>query len=302
MPCFHPLRGYRARVVGPSGKRSVVFNPRHGFHDMPVDLPCGQCIGCRLERSRQWAMRCVHEASLYDASCFVTLTYDDEHLPEFGSLRKRDFQLFMKRLRKEFSDERIRFFHCGEYGGVTARPHYHALLFGFDFPDKVVWTTRSGLPVWRSSILERLWPVGLSEIGSVTFESAAYVARYIVKKVTGEAAEDHYLGCEADTGEVGRREAEYVTMSRRPGIAREWFERFGSEVFPADSVVMRGKEMKPPRYYVQQLEAADPDVAEAVAAARRCARRREEETEERLVVREVVAKAQLNLKRRALCD
>lgn len=284
MACFHPLHGFKARKLNPSGKRAVVFNPRDGYHDLPMSVPCGQCVGCRLERSRQWAMRCVHEASLHEDNCFITLTYANEHLPPDGSLDKRAFQLFMKRLRKRFSDERIRYYHCGEYGDRYGRPHYHACLFGFDFADKVAWTVRAGFPVWRSPDLEILWPFGNSEIGSVTFESAAYVARYIMKKITGNGAAAHY----------GPRTPEYTTMSRRPGIGRPWFDRYGSEVYPADSVVMRGVLMKPPRYYDLQHELQNGPESLEVARSRRRKRRREDETPERLAVREKCTEARLS--------
>ena len=136
MPCYRPIKGYRSRRLNAeTGKRPVVFNPRDGFYDQPVDLPCGQCIGCRLERSRQWAIRCVHEASLHERNCFITLTYRDECLPTNGSLDLDAFQKFMKRLRRRFG-EGVRFFHCGEYGENFGRPHYHAILFNLDFSDK----------------------------------------------------------------------------------------------------------------------------------------------------------------------
>ena len=135
MPCFGPLVAYYAAEVSESGKRRLVFDKRHSHSGVKIQLPCGQCIGCRLERSRQWAIRCMHEKSLYSLSSFLTLTYDDDHLPPNGTLVKRDFQLFMKRLRWEMGDG-IRFFACGEYGDGNLRPHYHALLFNVDFPDK----------------------------------------------------------------------------------------------------------------------------------------------------------------------
>ena len=260
-----------------------------------MTVPCGQCIGCRLERSRQWAVRCMHEASLHDDNSFITLTYDDESLPPFGSLLVEDFQLFMKRLRRRNSDVRIRFFHCGEYGAAGGRPHYHALLFGFDFADKVPWRESNGLPVWRSAALEALWPFGQSEIGTVTFESAAYVARYITKKVTGKGAEAYYQGIDYDTGEVGPIRPEYATMSRRPGIGSDWFAKFAGDVFPSDEVIVRGKATKPPRYYDNLFEVAEPEVAARVQAARRDNRSREDETPDRLSVREVCAKAKLTL-------
>jgi len=238
MTCYHPLTGYRSKDRNPSGKRSIVFNPgpKHALSGVPVKLPCGQCIGCRLERSRQWAIRCVHEASLHSQNSFLTLTYADEKLPADGSLVVKHHQDFMKRLRKHLSQERkdpcpchkgtdtkVRFFHCGEYGETYGRPHYHTLLFGHDFEDKVLeFTTPRGDEVFTSKTLGELWTHGLSKIGSVTFESAAYVARYITKKVTGDDAEKYYEG----------RKPEYVTMSRRPGIAHSWFEKFKSDVSP----------------------------------------------------------------------
>lgn len=277
--CYHPLQGFRK--IGLGG--GVVFDRRKGYSDRPVPIPCGQCIGCRLERSRQWAVRLMHEASMHDANCFVTLTYDEEHVPDDGSLVKGDFQRFMKRLRRSVEPRKVRFFHCGEYGEVSRRPHYHALLFGFDFPDKRGWSVRNGLPVWRSADLERLWPLGLSELGSITFESAAYVARYVVKKVTGRAAESWY----------GGREAEYATMSRRPGIGRAWLEKYKCEVYPADGVVMRGRLMKPPRAYDVVMKEESPAVMAGVAESRARKRRVKDQTPERLAVQEKVTEAKM---------
>ncbi len=292
MPCYSPLHGFRARERSGNGKRAIVFQRSTGFEDMPVTLPCGGCIGCRVEKSRQWAMRCVHEASLHVRNCFVTLTYSDEYLPARGSLDRAAFPRFMKRLRKAYPDG-IRFFHCGEYGEKNGRPHYHALLFGFDFPDKMPFTVRSGYQVWRSPHLARLWPFGLHEIGTVTFESAAYCARYVVKKVVGEDEEWYYQRLDADTGELYRLEPEYATMSRRPGIGRRWIDRYGTEVYQHDSVVVNGKECKPVRYYDSVLESVDPALMRSVKRARERAVCLDEQTWERLEAREAVAEARV---------
>lgn len=216
--------------------------------DESLDLPCGQCIGCRLERSRQWAMRCYHEASMYEENCFITLTYNDEHLPENKSLDVAHFQKFMKRLRKRFGAG-IRFFHCGEYGEKYFRPHYHACLFNFDFPDKKLWKVNNNHRLYISESLSELWPFGFSTIGDVTFESAAYVARYIMKKVTGDAADSHYERVCLETGEVFNLKPEYTTMSRRPGIGKPWFDKYHKDVYPSDFVVINNKKLKPPKYY-----------------------------------------------------
>lgn len=258
-----------------------------------MSVRCGQCIGCRLERSRQWAIRCLHESSLYHDNAFVTLTYSDDHLPPGGSLDKVAFQLFMKRLRKRIR-QRVRFFHCGEYGALGGRPHYHALLFGFDFEDKQLWAQRGDHPVWRSEFLESLWPLGQSEIGTVSFESAAYVARYVVKKVTGRGAAAHYERCNPETGEVVQAEPEYVTMSRRPGVGRPWLDRFGADVYPSDSVIVRGRPMKPPRFYDLQYASENPLKAIELVKARRRARNPADDSEDRMAVLEECARARLS--------
>lgn len=209
-------------------------------------LSCGQCIGCRLERSRQWAVRIMHEAQLHRDNCFVTLTYGSVAPPV--SLCYRDFQQFMRRLRREFRGTRIRFYMCGEYGEMRRRPHFHACLFGIRFPDAV--PLSNGLS--SSSTLERIWGHGIVRIGELTFESAAYVARYCTKKITGAAAGEHYEAVDPDTGEVVGLVPEFGRMSLKPGIGAEWLRRFGRECYNTLSlgkVVVRGVECNTPRYY-----------------------------------------------------
>lgn len=250
----------------------------------------------------------MHEASCYEENCFITLTYDDKHMPPNGSLDRAAFPLFIKKLRKRLnyspqlrrqlkkneSDYRtVRYYHCGEYGDKYGRPHYHSCLFGFDFGDKTPWSTRNGIPVFRSKILEELWPYGQSEVGSVTFESAAYVARYIEKKVLGNTPEADDLRIHRYGIENGEflKEPEYATMSRRPGIGKPWLDRYGSDVYPSDSVVVRGKLMKPPKFYDNCFELTEPEMIDRVKALRKRSRNPEEETWERLNAREACAEA-----------
>lgn len=312
MPCYHPRIGYRARRANPSGKRSIVWNKNEGFVDLPVQVPCGQCIGCRLERSRQWAIRCVHEASLHRNNCFITLTYNNENLPEGGTLVVKHFQDFMKRLRFHLSNEtpgyefrtddkeKIKFFHCGEYGEENLRPHYHACLFGVDFADRRHYKTKNDIKHFRSQTLEKLWDKGNSDIGDVTFESAAYVARYITKKVTGPKAEEHYQAINKDTGEIVQRLPEYITMSRRPGIAKAWYEKFKNDVYPSGSVVVRGKEMKPPKFYSSQLEKENPEeFARQKAKSQNHAKHNaEENSHERLKVKKFIKEQKITALKR----
>ncbi|WNK13124.1 MAG: replication initiator protein [Microvirus sp.] len=280
MPCFHPAKAHRA----PDG--TVVFVGRESRLSNLL-LSCGQCIGCRLERSRQWAVRCLHEASLFDANAFITLTYDDAHY--VPTLIYWHFQDFMKRLRKKRSG--LRFYMAGEYGAKFGRPHFHALLFNCDFPDKYV--IRQGKdPLYRSSELEALWPFGYSSIGAVSFESAAYVARYCVAKVTGAPSESHYLlsrpYVEPQTGEIFySRVPEFNRMSLRSGVGSDWLRLFWSDV-RTGKVVVNGKECNIPRYYARYFK--NCSYGAAIAAQREIdgMARRVDATPARLAVRESV--------------
>lgn len=239
-------------------------------------------------------MRCVHEASLYDNNCFITLTYDDDNLPPTGSLIKKHYQDFMKRLRHKYTGKSIRYYHCGEYGELSDRPHYHACLFNHDFEDKIHYSTRDDVPLYTSPELNQLWPAGFNTIGAVTFESAAYVARYIMKKVTGEKAEDHYQSLDTDTGEITSILPEYTTMSRRPGIGADWYNQWKSDTYPSDSVIMNGKAMRPPRFYDTMYELTNP---EELAVLKQLRKRKalehsEDQTTNRLRTREKVKTAQ----------
>lgn len=266
MVCYHPLQAVSA-ANPQTGKKAITVLPgrydpesltRFGVpKESQLTLPCGRCIGCRLERSRQWAMRCMHEKDMHEDSCFITLTYDDDHLPKDGSLNLKHFQDFFKRLRKKCGSG-IRFFHCGEYGETTHRPHYHAIIFGFDFTDRQFHTVSNGNRLYISSSLTSLWSLGHCLIGDVTFESCAYVARYIMKKVTGELAEAHY----------GGRKPEYVTMSRKPGIGAGWYAKFKSDVYPSDYLYVNGVKCKPPRFYDTRLQVSSPGAYEALKEKR----------------------------------
>lgn len=246
MSCFYPLDAWQAR---PGLKPQ--FKYRAGW--IKLTLPCGQCIGCRLERSRQWAIRCVHESSLHEQNCFITLTYADNPL----SLRKSDFQKFMKRLRKALSPLKIRYFMCGEYGEQFDRPHFHACIFGWRPTDLEPVSARDGVVLYKSQFLADIWSFGFTTVGDVSFESAAYVARYINKKVTGTSAHEHYEFVD-EHGEVIDRLPEYCDMSRRPGIASGWYDLYKSDL-DKDFLTLRGNKMRPPRFYDRLLHAADPE-------------------------------------------
>lgn len=258
-------------------------------------LPCGKCIGCLQDKARQWAVRCVHEASLYDDNCFITLTFDNDHIDPYFNLDKKIYVDFMKRLRFRFG-EGIRFFHSGEYGDQNFRPHHHALIFNFDFPDKELFQVRNGIRLYRSEELERLWPFGFSTIGNVTFESAAYVARYTLKKIgfRGDAPYRKFLQT---------RQIPYITMSRRPGIAHEWFQQFKSDVYPHDYVVINnGIQLRPPRYYDKLYDLEYPEIMKAIKEHRKevAIQFEDELTPDRLSVKERLAVLKMENHKREL--
>lgn len=278
----------------------VVFTAAAGYFDKHMELPCGQCWSCRLAKTRDWAIRCVHEAQMTDGpSSFITLTYDAEHLPGDNSINVRDWQLFAKRLRKALGA--FRFLHCGEYGEERGRAHYHALLFGIDFHEDRLPLPQSGQHTrWSSQKLEEIWGKGRVEIGSVTFDSAAYCARYALKKVGGLAEEAHYQRVDADTGEIFQIKKEYATMSRRPGLGTSWFEKYWEDVYPDDFVVMKGQKMRPPKFYDGLLEKKNPELLEKLKLMRRQKQNKSEETYERREVRRKCLEVKTNLKARTL--
>lgn len=244
----------------------------------------------------------MHEAQLHELNTFITLTYSDDNLPAGGTLRKRDFQLFIKRLRKQHAGQ-VRYFHVGEYGETKRRPHYHAILFGVDFADKTYWKkSPSGENLYISQTLKSLWPHGDSYIGQVTIQSAAYVARYCMKKITGEQASEHYKAVDLDTGEVHEIQPEYATMSLKPAIGQGWYDKYASDVFPSDYVVSRGARLAVPKFYYRKLQAANPKLADTIKyrRIRRLAKRKADSTPERLAVREECKLHQIKQLKRTL--
>jgi len=277
-------------------KRGFTFRLQEGYREPHAAVPCGQCLGCRLDWAADWALRCEKEAKCWPHNTFVTLTYNDQELPIGATTRstvsKREFQLFMKRLRKELG-EGIRFFASGEYGDTNDRAHYHALLFNCAFPDRMLWRNSRGNPLYRSATLERLWPFGFSTIGQVNYSTANYVARYVVKKLRGSMAQQQY----AD------REPPFILMSRNPGIGAEWFSRHASDVFPSGTIVYgEGKQRRAPRYF-DKLHSREKPIEVALAKGNRKIRgaiARSKSPPSTLEARELNLKSRLNLSGRPL--
>lgn len=296
MTCYSPLTAYRQKGGG------ITFSRGSALTGMKLKLPCGRCIGCRLERARQWALRIHHESKLHSVNSFITLTYDDVHLGPAGTLILRDLQLFMKRLRKSREPSIVRFFGCGEYGELTCRPHYHAILFNCGFADlKRIGSNAQGDLLFSSDELRELWPKGNNIIGEVNARTAAYVARYSVKKVNGPLAKEHYCVIDGD-GVCYDRLPEFVVMSRRPGIGSGYYDRFGGEVRSLDNCVFAGQYVRPPRFYDSRTEGLDPERFELIKRnrLRRARTLAADNTVARLRVREVLALKRFNQLQRGL--
>jgi len=253
-----------------------------------------------------WGVRCHHEAMMHPKNCFLTLTYDEQNVPEDYSVKLDHFQKFMKRLRKKYP-QKIRFLACGEYGEQKLRPHYHAVIFNHDFNDKKQITTRNDYPIYNSNELKTLWPQGSHELGTVTFKSSCYVARYCMKKIGGDIADEHYYRESPVNGQYYRVDTEFCVQSK--GLGQSWFDKYKSDAFPADFLIIDGKKVKPPRFYLNQLKEDDKDrlladhnEKHAIQTARRAHSRlhRADNTTARLDVRERVHEEKLNRLKRTL--
>jgi hypothetical protein len=305
MTCYWPLPAMK-RVCKVSGVMDVKVMARHDMDKGEFNVACGQCLGCRLERSRQWAMRCMHESELHEKNCFLTLTYRDDNRPE--SVQVKDLQAFMKALRKKIDPIKVRFYACGEYAPVKdnygrvlkkqlGKAHYHLILFGYDFEDKVLWKIKGEHKLYRSEQLETLWKLGNSIIGTVTFESAAYVARYICKKFLGgtkEESKKHYKG----------KKPEFTTMSRggnaednKGGIGQGWIKKFCKSVYPSDRVIIKGKECMPAKYYDKIFDNLEPEEFEKIKKEReaKALEKAEDNTQYRLETKEKVKYSKVTL-------
>lgn len=261
MPCSFPLTAYRsAELIG--GKRRLVFDKRASYSGAKVLLPCGQCIRCRIDHAAMWATRCMHELRMHSAthdSSFVTLTYDDKHLPPDGGLVKRDLQLFNKRVRN-VTGAGVRFYGCGEYGGQFGRPHYHVLFFnrGFREGSKLYKSgKRPGDDLYSSPLLDELWTFGNVVFGNVTYESCRYVAGYVIDKMTGDKADDWYAG----------RQPEFSLMSK--GIGLSYYMKYAHEIYAHDNVIVNGAKRRPPRYYDDKYKMVDSMGLDDIKEARR---------------------------------
>lgn len=252
MVCISPLTGFR----NPQGK--VTFKRQEGYVDRSITVSCGRCIGCRIARATEWAERIMHESESHEENSFITLTYDNDHLPKDGSLDISHWQKFAKRLRKNMGQ--FRFYHCGEYGDKLGRAHLHACIFGHNFHKDSLETRRSqkGHKQWVNPQLTEIWGKGLVTVSTLCPATALYTASYVIKKKTGPQGAQEYAG----------RKPPYTTMSRRPGIGKAWYDKFKDDLYPDDFCVRNGQKIRVPTYYDRLLEKENPEVFEEIKKAR----------------------------------
>lgn len=239
----------------------------------------------------------MDEAQMWPQNAYLTLTYDETNVPTEG-LRHQDYQLFLKRLRKQQKHKTIRYYMAGEYGDKNGRPHFHAAIFNHDFTDKKFHkTNHQGDKIYTSEQLQKLWKKGYSSVGELTFQSAAYIARYIMKKQnTNEKTKiKNKYEITQETGEIINRKKEYNQMSRRPGIGQNWLKKYYTDVYPHGKKIIQAHQAPPPRYYDLQYEKLDPAGYKKMKLNRQREgdRRSKHKTPERLHVQHQVKLAQL---------
>lgn len=240
MGCPHPVGITRDldtfRADNPDrprmGDPGVFFHPKTGKFRVEMSVPCGKCETCYSARATQWAIRCYCESLEHDKVSFLTLTYDDEHLPKDGKIHKEELQKFFKRLRKKIPH--VRYFACGEYGDLTRRPHYHAIIFGADFLGDA---TRFNADHYTSETLTEVWGLGLATTTPATFSTICYTVGYVAKKIGDPDC--------------------FQLMSRRPGLGSAYIQKYEADLRASNSITIEGRDYPIPEYFFTQEDFDD---------------------------------------------
>jgi len=240
----------------------------------------------------------MHEAQMHAQNCFLTLTYNDQNLPDDYSIDVEVHKLFMKRLRASVA-HKIRFFAAGEYGDLDNRPHYHYLIFNYRPTDLKLHSTKNNINLYTSEKISKLWPYGFSTVGNLTYKTAAYTARYVIKKQSGDIAPDYYTRVHPLSGNLVRVKPEFAVQSLRPGIGDAWFNTFKSDIYPSDFCVVDGKRHMVPKFYVKKLAAEE---LKKIKLRRKLQsnKKRADNTPARLKVREDVQLSKTKLLKRSI--
>jgi len=296
--CTSPLSAYLAEGGG------LIFYPMALHGDAKeIKIPCRQCLSCRLNKAAEWQTRLVHEGKHHSSKIFLTLTYDDKHLPEFGSLETRHLQLFIKRLRKAIAPIKIRYYACGEYGDTTRRAHYHAIIYGWEPSDGRLHSLgSSGDKLYVSSLLSQLWTYGNHLYSPASEGTMGYVARYSVKKQTGQRGKEIYKHLDDETGELTNIKPPFSVMSLRPMIGADHLNEYKDDYFRLGSTIINGVRKPLPIAYVRKLKKINPDwhVDFVDSGAELAFQRKDDLTYQRLAVADEVLKAKTRSLQRKL--
>lgn len=263
MPCENPRHVHRPANGGPISFSGI---KRDGRAYTPLQLPCGNCFMCQEEKARQQAVRIYHESLLHYESCFVTLSYANEHLPPHNGLRYEDLIKFKKRLRKLLwkTHQKLRYYAVGEYGDKSLRPHYHACIFGHAFTDdRIILKTQPYL-LWTSPLLQAIWGLGYVSVGALNFRTARYTASYITKKLRSK---QQYVYTDETTGELIPLEQPRSFMS--DNLGKGWWLKHHQYTIDHDFVVIDGRRQKPPRAYDKWLTEINKEKIEEIKENRK---------------------------------
>lgn len=294
MPCYRPVDAWM-----PLGGGQIVF--REIGDSRQIKVPCNQCIGCRIDRREEWAIRNYCESKMHQHSWFITPTYDEEHLPLHGSLVPSHLSDFVRALRRKTRLGKLRFFGVGEYGDTFGRPHYHLLVYGPDIPDlRKVNSIHAKKDVFGSEIVSSAWGKGGVAVQRMTLGAARYCAGYVFKKMTGKAADEHYSRVDPVTGELVKLVPEFSRMSRKPGIGFAYLEGYWRDIFLSgnDNIVVNGRPCRVPGFFVDRMDdilSSDSLLMDEYDHRRQKAAidRSDDSSPDRLAVREHVAAARL---------
>lgn len=304
MPCYHPLirvenlnkiqkaldghKYFKATIEHPNDYLQRIEELKNNLNYRYQLIPCGNCIGCRLEYSREWANRGYLETKSWKQNWFVTITYDDENMTTLeetkdqneitywnngtwnGTLVPKELTQFIKNVRqimkRKYNEDNIRFMACGEYGEEGQRPHYHIIFFNLNLPTDTFFEPKiiNKETYFRNKIIEQAWTKGISNISEATWNNIAYTARYITKKVNGKTSSEHY----ASKGQT----KEFLRVSRAPGIGRYYYDEKKEEIYKNDEIIIVNKEgaisTKPPKYFDKLYEKDNPEHWKEIKAKR----------------------------------
>lgn len=313
MPCYHPnlilLNSYpkqfgeQAQVKKFLNSKKASFpgyeffeklNEEYKRDELPYSwekVPCKECAGCQEAYSKEWATRCMLEAARYEHNYFITLTYDEYHIPkndellnkktgevfendnwEQGHLCPDHITKFNKDVREywrtHYEHTGIKFYASGEYGGLTRRPHYHMIMFNLPIKleDLKIYKVKNGHILWNCDILTKIWDKGFVGLAEVNWDTCAYTARYVMKKLKGKIEDEKYY----ENGMV----PEFVRMSRRPGIGIDYFKEHMQEMYKNDEIILAGhaekiQPVKPPKYYDRMFKDLEPKKMDEIKAIRK---------------------------------